>query len=70
MIATVRIRLPRPPRVAELTPPAPEPMEPIVRHEDGMWAVWHDDARFPSRQFARAAWLRRNSRHSSEVAHV
>jgi hypothetical protein len=58
------IALPRP-KVAEPTPITMEPLEPIVRHEDGMFAVWFDEARYPSHEFARAAWLRRNSRHSS-----
>jgi hypothetical protein len=32
-------------------------MEPIVPDEvSGMWLVWHDDQRYPSRNFARQMW--------------
>jgi hypothetical protein len=63
MIATRRIRLPRAPKAAEPVQIAVEPPDPIILHEDGQWALWHDAERFPSHAFARAAWLRRNARH-------
>jgi hypothetical protein len=62
MIATRRIRLPRSPKIAEPIPISAESPEPIVRHEDGWWAVWYGAERFPSRALARAAWLRQ-TRH-------
>ncbi len=41
------------------------PIDPIVPDETGSgWSVWHDAERYPSHAVARAAWLRRNSRHS------
>jgi hypothetical protein len=48
-------------RIAEPIPPTELP-DPIIRHENGGWAVWHDAERFPSHAFARASWLRR-TRH-------
>ena len=65
----VRVRLPRfLPEVAEPTPITMEPLDPIVRHEDGMFAVWFDEARCPSHAFARAMWLRRYSRHIGQFS--
>jgi hypothetical protein len=58
---TRRIRLPISPKIAEPTPSAVESPDPIIKHEDGMFSVWYDADRFPSHEFARAVWLRRNT---------
>ncbi|MBR0697741.1 hypothetical protein [Bradyrhizobium lablabi] len=54
------------PKPAEPSPVA-EPLEPIVQHETGGWSVRHDVERYPSHAFARAAWLRRHSRHREDT---
>jgi hypothetical protein len=63
---TRRVRFSRPPQKSDERIPPSMPMEPIVPHENGGWSIWNDDERFPSHEFARASWLRRNSRHRSQ----
>ena len=60
---TRRVRFPRPRKPVEQIPTLAEyPTDPVILHEDGMWAVWYDDVRYPSHAFARAAWLQRRHR--------
>jgi hypothetical protein len=62
MIATRRIRFPRPRKVPERAVAVSAEPADIVQRDDGMFALgWHDDADgpFPSRNFAEAVRLRR-----------
>jgi hypothetical protein len=63
-----RIRFARPRKIISerIIPSGAHPIDPIVRHEDGMWSVWHDSERYPSYGFARAVWLA--SRRTIEAA--
>jgi hypothetical protein len=59
-----RIRLPRPPKLAEPIPTAIEPPH-ITQDDHGRWGLgWGDDVPgdFPTRRFARDYWLQQ-SRH-------